>query len=73
MLTGMYDAQMVGCDMSSDEVINRAADRHEEVVEATRLLFKEDDDFENAVREATNTPKRVEYRILKVHDLLQSL
>jgi hypothetical protein len=73
MLTGMYDAQMIACARSSDDVIREAIDKSPEVVSMTRSLFEEDADFEMAVRRATNTPQRVKYRIDKVYELLHSV
>ena len=73
MLTGMYDAQMIACARSSDDVILQAIDKSSEVIAMTRSLFEQDEDFEMAVRRATNTPQRVEYRIEKIYELLHSV
>lgn len=72
MLTGMYDAQMIACDRCEDHVLQKAANKGKEVVKMTRELF-DDDDFEKAVREATNTPRRVRYRVRKVSEMLRNI
>lgn len=71
-LAGMYDAQMVAVDIVGPRVIKRLADRRAEVLAATKSLF-DDPQFEEAVREATNTPTRIRYRIGRMSEMLTAL
>lgn len=72
MLAGMYDAQMVAVDAATDAELNRAIAKSDRIVQLTRDLFVHDDDFEESVRRATNTPNRVEYRITEILNLLKA-
>ncbi|MER6569752.1 DUF262 domain-containing protein [Streptomyces sp. NPDC001093] len=69
-LAGMYDAQMVGVSMLSDEQRISAVRRSVEIAELTQHEFLSDPQFEKSVRVATNTPSSVAYRIGKVHEIL---
>lgn len=71
-LAGMYDAQMVAVDLVGPKVVDRLADEPNGVLTATRSLFA-DRQFEEAVREATNTPSRVRFRIEQMQALLKGL
>lgn len=73
MLTGMYDAQMIACAMSDEETVGKAIRKRGRVIEMTKQLFLEDENFEMSVRRATNNPQRVEYRIDKIYKLLKSV
>lgn len=59
-LAGMYDAQMVAVGSLSDDKLQRI--KSQDALAAVRELFK-DEQFEVAVREGTNTPQRIRYRI----------
>jgi len=69
-LAGMYDAEMIA--------VSRLSDRHFEnlnrnqVLTATRELFNLPT-FDTAVRQGTNTPSRVRFRIHTLTDALQAL
>lgn len=69
-LAGMYDAQMLAVDEVEDSTLRRCASRSAEVVQATRVLFADDLEFEDAVRTATNTPSKLRYRVEKMVELL---
>ncbi len=70
-LAGMYDAQMIAvAEMSNDE-LSGALQRNKEIVTGTRELFK-DDEFESAVRTATNTPSKIYYRVNAMIELILS-
>jgi hypothetical protein len=71
-LAGMYDAQMVALDQLEDGEIERLQNRTDDAQRATRGLF-DDPEFETAVRTATNTPSRVQYRIGRLVDALRGL
>jgi len=71
-LAGMYDSQMVAVSLLSEEKTERLGRKRTAVLAATRKLF-EDRDFETAVRVATNTPSRVEYRVSKMMTMLEAL
>lgn len=69
MLAGMYDAEMLAVDLLSDDELAHAIEHRELIVEGTRMLFR-DPAFEMAVRQATNTPSRVVFRVGAIRDLL---
>lgn len=71
-LAGMYDAQMVAVALIPGESVSYLANNSEAVQTATRGLF-EDRQFEEAVREGTNTPSRIRYRIDMMRQTLNSL
>ncbi len=70
-LNGMYDAQMLAVDELSNSALQKAVARSSRIVAATRKLFA-DEEFDRAVREATNTPSRLRYRVEKVLGILQA-
>lgn len=68
-LAGMYDAQMVALAELGDTEVE-ALVRHAGLAkDAVRELFG-DQRFEAAVRQGTNTPNRVKYRISRLRDAL---
>ena len=72
LLAGMFDAQMIGVDLTSDATLNRAAAKKA----ALTITFKKlcaDPEFDRAVRVGTNTPDRVRTRVGAIRDLLQSV
>lgn len=69
-LAGMYDAQMVAVAALPDKTLR--ALEVAKVSTATRRLF-DDDQFEVAVREGTNTPQRIRYRISRLMQRLTDL
>jgi hypothetical protein len=69
LLAGMFDAEMVAVDRLTEGQRATLMKHSAEVVEETRKLFK-DYDFDMAVRQGTNTPSRIIYRINKVYDML---
>lgn len=70
-LNGMYDAQMIAVDELSGPQLERAVANKARVTAATRKLF-DDAVFDRSVREATNTPARLKYRVEKVLAVLQA-
>jgi hypothetical protein len=70
-LAGMYDAQMVALWELSDEDLALAAERSSKIVAETRTLFR-DEEFESAVRTATNTPSKIAYRVNAMIDLVRA-
>jgi hypothetical protein len=73
MLKGMYDAQMIACDISSDAELSLAESKSQIIISKTRSLFENDEDFDTAVRRGTNSPRKVEYRINWMRQLIASL
>ncbi|QQQ80466.1 DUF262 domain-containing protein [Saccharothrix sp. 6-C] len=71
-LAGMYDAQMVAIGLLTDKQAEAAVRRRTSVIDGTRDLFN-DDEFETAVRVATNTPSRVRLRVERMYDLLRTV
>jgi hypothetical protein len=69
-LAGLYDAQMLGASAVTNGEINVLAQKADEVVSATRTLFG-DPAFDEAVRQATNTPNRVRLRVERMTKMLE--
>ena len=69
MLAGMYDAQTVAVSGIPKDRRSALIEDRQRIVEETRNLF-EDPEFEMAVRQGTNTPTRIVYRIKKMAEVL---
>lgn len=69
LLAGMYDAEMIAVDYVSDDVVELAIRNSARIKNETRILF-DDPAFDQAVRQGTNTPTRLKYRINKTINLL---
>jgi hypothetical protein len=69
----MYDAQMVAVDELEDQVLEDARDKNDKVIERTKKIYREDPMFEKSVRRATNTKKRIRYRISTMADMLKNI
>jgi hypothetical protein len=69
MLAGMYDAQTVAVSRVPESRRSVLLEDRERIVEETRKLFV-DPEFEVAVRQGTNTPSRIVYRIDKMTQVL---
>jgi hypothetical protein len=65
----MYDAQMVAVDQSSDTTLE-ALKISGHASRIVRALF-EDFAFDQAVRQGTNTPSRVRYRISRMIEAIR--
>jgi hypothetical protein len=72
-ISGMYDAQMVAVDELEDQVLEDARDKNDKVIERTKKIYREDPMFEKSVRRATNTKKRIRYRISTMADMLKNI
>ncbi len=72
-LAGMYDAQMLAVAELNDAQVSALARKSRDVVEATRKLFQQDGQFEEAVRRGTNTPSKLVYRVEKLKAVLISM
>ena len=70
LLAGMYDAEMVAIDQVPLDVRSAASERSSLVKAETRTLFN-DPLFDQAVRQGTNTPRRIIYRIEALIELLR--
>ena len=68
-LGALYDAQMVAINTFSKPQIEAMVKNRTQVVKQYKTLFA-DDQFNTAIRTATNTPTRLEYRIEKTIDCL---
>ena len=69
-ISGMYDAEMIAADSLSDTELAHAIKSASRIATETKLLF-EDNQFDEAVRQATNQNRRIKYRIEKVISLLK--
>ena len=71
-LAGMYDAEMIAVSNLTSGVLDALAHNTTRVLDATRQLFR-DTLFDTAVRQGTNTPGRVRYRISQLIETLENL
>ena len=69
-LVGMYDAQMVAMSHLSDHQIEKAKERKLDIQRLMRHFFDSDERFAASVREATNTPSRIRYRVEKMLSII---
>lgn len=70
-LAGMFDAQMVAVSTLTKPQRSQAVAKRSDVVKRTKTLFFDDKAFEAAVRQATNTPSRIKYRIEAMQSILR--
>lgn len=70
-LAGMYDAQMLAVAKATAATISHAKRESKAIIAATRKLFAEDSVFDSAVREATNTPSKLAYRVASIARILK--
>jgi hypothetical protein len=68
-LAGMFDAEMLAVSLLTDTKLNALKAKRQTVLKTTRQLF-EDPQFAKTVREGTNTPSRVRYRVQTLTDAL---
>jgi hypothetical protein len=61
-LAGLFDAQTIALDGFDEAAIAALTERKSEVVARSAELFN-DRRFDEAVRQATNTPARLRYRV----------
>lgn len=71
-LAGLYDAEMIAVSEIDTSTLESLKRKPSDVLKVTRALFG-DPAFDIAVRQGTNTPSRVRYRIEKLVDALRSL
>ncbi len=69
-LAGMYDAQMMAVSELTDAKFETAKSRKGAIKSATKKLFEDDSEFEEAVRLGTNTPARIRLRTERILGLL---
>jgi Protein of unknown function DUF262 len=69
-LAGVFDAEMVAVALLPPSILRSLVGK--DVPSATRELFR-DGQFETAVRQGTNTPGRVRYRIDKMSNALRAI
>lgn len=69
-LAGLFDAEMVALASVRDSVIERAKIRRVEIRERVDRMFTENLRFDQSVRQATNTPDRLKYRIETMLEIL---
>lgn len=72
LIGGMFDAQMVAVDLLTAGQLKAAVAQGESIYEATKMLFAHDSEFDSAVRVQTNTPRKVHYRIDRMHDVIMN-
>lgn len=70
-IAGVYDAEMVAFAELSDAELTDARGRRAAVVASVKQLFEGDTAFEQATRQATNTPGRVRYRVEQMTEAIR--
>lgn len=71
-LAGLYDAQMVAVAEISDSKLESAVRKKRDVVGLLRDVFRNDEEFDQSNRQATNTPNRVRYRVSRMIEILEA-
>lgn len=71
-LAGMWDAQMIALSSLNDGTLRKLRDSPALAQAASDSLF-EDNRFDEAVRQATNTPDRLKYRIQRMQSALMEV
>ncbi|RKR73931.1 DUF262 domain-containing protein [Frondihabitans australicus] len=72
LIGGMYDAQMVAVDQLPDFILEHVVNNSSNAISHTQRLFTHED-FDQAVRVATNTPSRVQLRVNRVVETLRAI
>lgn len=70
VLAGLFDAEMVALASMKASSIESAKSRRMEIRDKTERLFAENSRFEQSVKQATNTPERLKYRIEAMLEVL---
>lgn len=73
LISPLFDAQMVGVAMLTDAQVYALKGKNKEVLEATKNMFMNDADFNDAVSQATNNPKNIKMRISKMYEMLNQV
>jgi len=73
LLSGMYDAQMVAINEVSDEILDIVSRKESNACRTLRKVYYEDPHLEDYVRQATNSPERVKYRIQTMIDVIKRI
>jgi hypothetical protein len=68
-LAGMYDAEMIAVSRLSSREAKAAIAVCKDILGRTKKLF-ENPDFDKAVRQGTNTPSRLSFRVDTVHEMI---
>ncbi|MFM0243648.1 DUF262 domain-containing protein [Paraburkholderia sediminicola] len=68
-LAGMYDAEMLAVNLLTNAQLKLAREKRTKIVQATAKLFQKKE-FEQSVRQGTNTPSFVRNRVNAVYELL---
>ena len=71
-IAGMYDAQMVALSILNEGDMTVAIGKRRELTKRVEKLFDEEE-FDEAVRRATNTPTRLRYRINRLGQVLSEI
>jgi hypothetical protein len=71
-LGGVYDAEMISVTLLPPKEIARLVKQREKVIVATAKLF-ENENFDRAVRQNTNSPKAVELRVGEMLKMLSAV
>jgi hypothetical protein len=72
VLAGMYDAQMLGVSLLSDNELKKAIRNRDKIIVKTIDLLENDEEFETSVRQFTSNPERIRYRIETIAKALKS-
>ncbi|MFA7282143.1 MAG: DUF262 domain-containing protein [Sterolibacterium sp.] len=70
-ISPLYDAQMVAVSLMTDADLSRLQQRQQEVIEATRSLFENDQEFVKSVSQSTNNAASIRRRVVTVKNTLE--
>jgi Protein of unknown function DUF262 len=73
IISPLYDAQMIAVAMLPKGATSALINNKRLVVNGTKKLFLEDEEFSNAVSQGTNTPSAVRTRVNKMHEMLMGI
>lgn len=73
LISPLYDAQMVAVSILNDDEIESLRIHRDEIVNGTRRLFEEDDDFVKSVSQSTNNPNSIYRRVTVIVEMLRGI
>lgn len=73
LISPLYDAQMVAASLLSEDELNSLRNHQEQIVDATKQLYIEDNDFIKSVSQSTNNPASIKRRVLAILNMLRHM
>lgn len=71
LISPLYDAQMVAVSLFDEHAKTRLSDRSADVIQLTREIFDDDQDFVKSVSQSTNNAASIRRRVSTVRDILR--